>query len=101
MMWMPTAVRGSGSLARPRFAEDHEPSCYANPQPNGVPFGAPQQHLARAFDNARGVHDPPARRRHDKPGNVVFLKSEPAPRPLVAVAKKLVAPSHNVVRKEF
>ena len=65
-----------------------------------MPFDAPQQHLTAAFESARSVRDPPARQRHDKPGNVVFLKSDAALRPLVAVAKRLVPQSSAGKRRE-
>jgi len=65
-----------------------------------VPFDVSQQHRTATFESARSVPDPPARQRHDKPGNVVFLKSDAALRPLVAVAKRLAAPSSRPARRE-
>ena len=65
-----------------------------------MPFDAPQQHLTAAFESARHVPNPPAREHHDKPGNVVFLKSDAALRPLVAVAKRLAAPSSRPAPRE-
>ena len=58
-----------------------------------MPFDVPQQQRTAACESARSVPDPPARQRYDKPGNVVFLKSDAALRPLVAVAKRLAPPS--------